>query len=330
MEVTGSMLSLLRVLLFAFSLLIQGAGSASAQAIANYFLLQEGTVPVVFTFPHGGTTSVPGIADRDCSSSSKNCGRDTNTHLMAPAISDAFFALTGHKPYLVASYMPRSQVDLNRPAGSQAYDDPDAKPYYDFYHDGVRNFIDEIRATWGSGVLFDVHGQSSFPSTIIRGTQNGDTVTSLLAAQGPVALNGPDSVFGELASLAYSVHPDLAIPFENQAELSAYRGGYTVRTYGSSHADGIDAIQLEIGFNFRSGSAWEQTSIDLAVSAQKFHDAFLPSSPPPGVPSLSNTGLTQLALLVLLTGSQLLRSRRARPSHPAPVSWHVCGSRESA
>ncbi len=96
------MLSLLRVLLVALSILIQVAGSASAQAITNYFLLQEGTVPIVFTFPYGGTTSVPGITDRDCSSSSKNCGRDTKTHLMAVAISDAFFALTGHKPYLVA------------------------------------------------------------------------------------------------------------------------------------------------------------------------------------------------------------------------------------
>ncbi|MFP8877685.1 MAG: hypothetical protein VCB99_12420, partial [Myxococcota bacterium] len=276
-------------LFLALALLLHGAGAASAQTIEDYFLLQEGTVPVVFTFPHGGTTSVPSVEARDCSSSSKNCGQDTNTHRMAPAISDAFFALTGHKPYLVASYMPRSQVDLNRPDGSQAYDDIDAKPYYDFYHDGVRAYIDAIRATWGSGVLFDVHGQSAYPSTVVRGTQNGDTVTSLLADKGAIALNGPDSVFGVLSSLSYLVHPDLAIPFDQQSELSAYRGGYTVRTYGSSHADGIDAIQLEIGFNFRSGSAWEQTSTDLASAARNFHDTFLPSSDPPEIPALSNT-----------------------------------------
>jgi len=297
-------------LFLALSLLLLGAGAATAQAIDDYFLLQEGTVPVVFTFPHGGTTSVPGVDERDCSASSKNCGPDTNTHRMAPAISDAFFALTGHRPYLVASYMPRRQVDLNRADGSQAYDDIDAKPYYDFYHDGVRAYIDAIRATWGSGVLFDVHGQSSYPDTVVRGTQNGDTVTSLLAAEGPLALNGPDSVFGVLTSLAYSVHPDLAIPFDQQSELSAYRGGYTVRTYGSSHADGIDAIQLEIGFNFRSGSAWEQTSIDLASAARAFNDAFLPSSEPHAVPALSNTSLAQLAALLLLAAQPLLRPRR--------------------
>ena len=309
MRVTTSTHRVLPAFLLALSALSQGTSPASAQDISDYFLLQEGTVPIVFTFPHGGTTSVPGIDDRDCSSSSKNCGQDTNTHLMALAISDAFFALTGHKPYLVASYMPRRQVDLNRPDGSQAYDDADAKSYYDFYHDAVRASVDAINASWGSGILFDVHGQSAFPGTVVRGTQNGDTVTSLLAAQGPVALNGPDSLFGVLDSLAYPVHPDLVTPFAQQAELSAYRGGYTVRSYGSSHADGIDAIQLEIGFDFRSGSAWEQTSSDLAAASRTFHDAFLPSSTPPGVPSLSNAGLAHLVGLVLLAGSQLLRSR---------------------
>ncbi|MGE4649588.1 MAG: hypothetical protein AAEJ53_01760, partial [Myxococcota bacterium] len=169
--------------------------------------------------------------------------------------------------------------------------------------------VDAINASWGSGILFDVHGQSAFPGTVVRGTQNGDTVTSLLAAQGPVALNGPDSLFGVLDSLAYPVHPDLVTPFAQQAELSAYRGGYTVRTYGSSHADGIDAIQLEIGFNFRSGSAWEQTSIDLASAARAFNDAFLPSSEPHAVPALSNTSLVHLLALILLSGRQLFRSR---------------------
>ena len=297
--------------LLALTAFFHAESSASAQTIEDSFLLQEGTVPVVFTFPHGATTDVPGIEHRDCSASSKNCARDTNTHKMAPAISDAFFALTGHRPYLVASYMPRSQVDLNRADGSQAYDDIDAKPYYDFYHDRVRTYVDAILATWGSGVLLDVHGQSSYPDTVVRGTQNGDTVTSLLAAKGPVALNGPESVFGVLASLAYSVHPDLATPFGEQAELSAYRGGYTVRTYGSSHADGIDAIQLEIGFNFRSGSAWEQTSIDLAAAARAFNDAFLPPSEPQALPALSSPSLAPLLALVLLAGYPLLRARRS-------------------
>ena len=93
---------------------------------------------------------------------------------------------------------------------------------------------------------------------------------------------------------------------------SRHATAYTAPVHESdlySHADGIDAIQLEIGFNFRSGSAWEQTSSDLASAAQRFHNAFLPSSEPPGAPALSNTGVAHLVALLLLAGSQLLRPR---------------------
>jgi len=298
----------------ALSLSISAAGPASAQAVSDAFLVQEGTVPVVFTFPHGGTTSVPGVADRNCSSSSKNCGRDTNTHLMGPAISDVFFALTGEKPYLVTAYVPRKQVDLNRSDGSQAYDDIAAKPYYDFYHDAVREAVDEINATFGSGVLFDVHGQSSYPGTVIRGTKNGETVTDLLAGAGPVALTGPESLFGVLASLGYPVSPDLAIPFEQQVEIGAYNGGHTVRTYGSSHADGIDAIQLEIGFDLRSGSAWDQTSIDLASATRTFYVGFLPAAT--SIPALAFGAIFLVVLLGLCGAGGATRVSRGGGPRP--------------
>jgi len=47
----------------------------------------------------------------------------------------------------------------------------------------------------------------------------------------------------------------------------ALPGGFTVRTYGSSHADGLDAIQIEIGSRLRADGLEREVLIDVLAYA---------------------------------------------------------------
>ena len=64
------------------------------------------------------------------------------------------------------------------------------------------------------------------------------------------ALQGPGSLIGRLAARGYRVVPEIGS--EPLREDARFNGGYTVFNYGSQHATGIDAIQLEFGRNLRN------------------------------------------------------------------------------
>jgi hypothetical protein len=65
-----------------------------------------------------------------------------------------------------------------------------------------------------------------------------------------------------------------------QPEHSAFTGGYTVETYGGHHADGIDAIQLEIVAELRTNPTVRATlATDLANAIVSLLPRWLPSRP---------------------------------------------------
>src|SRR5690606_2645590 len=104
----------------------------------------------------------------------------------------------------------RHFVDVNRGpdlSPDEAYSGPISQKYYDAYHDALRKAVDEIRETFGTGLLIDLHGQSAEPDHMIRGTVNGMTVTGLLERHGLEALIGPNSFFGALAANEVPVLP---------------------------------------------------------------------------------------------------------------------------
>lgn len=249
---------------------------------SSYFTVIPGDVPILLTAPHGGTLSYP-FPPRSCTGG-QSCSLDTNTRLLAPKASDDFFALTGKRPYVVIAQGSRMYIDLNRDntggTPNAAYEDPLAEPYYDFYHDTIQGFIDDIQLQYGRGLLLDIHGQSAQPGDVLRGTNDGLTTTELTNEFGPdPTLNGPNSIVGSLAALGYPVDPDVNIPFTSQVEVPAFNGGYTVQTYGSHQVSGMDAIQLEFGINFRSGTAWQASAADLATAMDNFYGAYLAQDP---------------------------------------------------
>jgi N-formylglutamate amidohydrolase len=168
----------------------------------------------------------------------------------------------------------RRFIDANRPP-EIALDSADARPYYDYYHNSIRRFIDEIRRKYPAGLLIDVHGQSKDPAALMRGTLNGHAINRLLRRAGAQAITGANGVFGQLEVNGFKVFPPNDAPIGGTSENAGFNGGFTVFTYGGHTANGIDALQMEFGSNYRQKSVLDKTAKDAARSIVAFYEAYL-------------------------------------------------------
>jgi N-formylglutamate amidohydrolase len=168
-------------------------------------------------------------------------------------------------------------VDANR-SPANAYLGPAGEPYYRAYHERAEAFVREIVQSRGRGLLIDLHGccqrRSGVrnPDALYRGTRKGQSVALLLARHGTAAVTGPQSVFGQLRSSGYQVWPELSL---GPAHETILQGGYTLERYGS-HNGGLDALQIEVGWNLRrEPSARRRLADDLGRAVAVFYTAYL-------------------------------------------------------
>jgi N-formylglutamate amidohydrolase len=238
------------------------------QANASELVISTaGNLPILLTVPHGGLQPVPNVPPRTRGITST----DGYTIELAQAVSKHLEASLGARPYLVAARFTRKHIDANR-APADAYESPRAKAAYDAYHGEIRRFIGEIKEKYPQGaLLLDIHGQSDDPAVLHRGTQNGATVAALLRRHGPDALTGPKSIFGVIPGKGIKVFPPNG-PVGFPPEDKRFSGGYTVQTYGSRSAEGLDAIQLEPGRDLRKDPRFAAA---LGEAIATFHRAYL-------------------------------------------------------
>jgi N-formylglutamate amidohydrolase len=259
---------------FIVLLLICGAARAAFAAEPdNLVIARTGNLPILLTVPHGGLEAIPGVPVR----SRGITGTDAYTIELAEGLAKHLENALGAQPYVVATRFSRKFIDANRPE-AEAFESPDAKPAYDAYHNRIRFFIAQIKERFPRGaVLLDIHGQSGDPDALHRGTQNGATVADLLRSRGPAALTGPNSILGVVQSKGYKVFPPNTT-LGNPPEDRRYNGGYTVRTYGSSGPEGLDAFQLEVGRDLRRDA---QFIAALGEAVVVFYKAYLDVNPLP-------------------------------------------------
>jgi len=252
---------------------------AEGPAPADLVLVRQGALPIILTVPHGGREAIPGVAPRDTLGKPSGgrgfvTGTDTNTDQLALGIAAEIKKLTGKEPYVVMARFRRKFADPNRPP-EVAFDSRAARPYYDYYHQAVRRFIDEVRGRYPAGLLVDVHGQKKDPTVVMRGTQNGRTVARLIERAGAPAVTGANGIFGQLAANGLDVFPSNDVAPEGSAENRGFNGGYTVGTYGSQNADGIDAVQMEFGTRYRHGEGLDLAARATGKALVAFYDAYL-------------------------------------------------------
>lgn len=231
-----------------------------------------GTLPVVISAPHGGREALSGVAPRLGQGVKQFVtARDTRTDELAEAIAAKLAQTIGAQPHLIVARFERKYVDANRPRNG-AYESDDGKSHYDAYHQSLAAACRQVRSQWGQGLLLDIHGEGADAEAIFRGTNNGQTVQSLTRRFGQEALNGNQSILGQLAQRGYKVFPANG-PSEREQR---YTGGYIVQTYGSHKSEGVDAMQLEFGTSLRQRAAIERTAADVAAAVSVFVKTFLP------------------------------------------------------
>ncbi len=270
------------VVLLWVTVLAGPSAGAAERTPADLVLVQQGTLPIILTAPHGGREAIPGMASRQDKANDEayrkwggfKHGADPNTDSLAQGIAAEITKLTGKKPYLVVARFSRKYIDANRPP-ALALDSPEARPYYDYYHQSIRRFIDEIRGNYPAGVLIDVHGQSKDPEVLMRGTLNGRAVERLLRQVGVEAVTGPNGIYGQLEANGFKVFPGNDVPPAGRSEDAGFNGGYTVAIYGSHNRGGIDAVQFEFGTRYRQNAVLDKSARDAAKAIAAFHEAYL-------------------------------------------------------
>lgn len=257
------------------------AAKPTTQALPSDPLIdvRRGTIPIVICSPHGGKEIVPGVPQR------KNrpvnppkgdpkwvIGTDVNTRELAQELVADLERQLGGKPYYVMARFQRRFIDANR-APEHSYEVPEAKFYYDAYHDTIAEYCREVQKKFGTGLVIDVHGQASFKDDILIGTAGGTTVTLLLERYGRGALVGREGLVGIMLDAGVKVKPDLNSETFNVA--AGLNGGYTVQTYGSSRPTALEAVQFEYGSNYRKLENIDDSARKTAAGVAKFYEAYI-------------------------------------------------------
>jgi N-formylglutamate amidohydrolase len=251
--------------------LLTGHGVSRAQTgVEGLIAIETGTLPIVLSAPHGGQEPIPGVPERKTGTRVS----DEYTGEIASLVADELERELHARPSVVRALFHRKYLDANR-AEAEALEDPGARPVYAAYHAAIRRFVDAARRrSPGRALLVDLHGQNKQPDALVRGIRDGKTVKALLARAGAEALVGSRSIFSGLSAAGYKIDPPLGAP--GAKENRSFDGGYTVATYGSANADGIDAIQIEIGRELRHDPApRKKLAHDLAVAIATFYRAYI-------------------------------------------------------
>lgn len=235
---------------------------------------QIGELPIVISAPHGGNLPVPDAKLKQDGTTA----RDMRTEEIALELSQLIENRLGLKPHHTIARFSRKYIDANRGPGlrlKEAYSGPEAKKVYDQYHQYLANQVKIVRQKHGNGILIDLHGQSSVPHLNTRGTMRGLTVKRMLEAHGILPLAGPDSIFGQLQSRGYPVEPRLSDLWLTPLDEKIYTTGYIIMAYGSHNPEGIDAILVELGRDYRSKENYLQTTRDLAEAIIHYYRTYL-------------------------------------------------------
>ena len=259
----------------------------------------DGNLPLVIAVPHGGTELVLEVNPRQNTDTADqfNINGAIYTYEIARTLRYVLEDRFLMRPFLVACLAHRRYVDVNRPpkdAYTMRSSDDDATlpvrlrrsgaPVYFEYHCALRRYVGSLfRRYQGKALLIELTGAATYPGQIVRSTAQGKSVLRLRERVGEAAMSGPSSLGALIENRGYESDPppQLAYPPLDcvrrndvsaacRLEVDDTPGTYTLETYGSHNANGIDAIQINIGRNLRTTGTFERTGRDLAQAVGDF------------------------------------------------------------
>ncbi len=216
----------------------------------RYFEIKEGSVPIVFSCPHGGYLKPPCIPD-------KKKGykiADKGTYLIAKGLLE-LLRRENINVFSILSKIHRSKIDFNRPHRfEEAYDHDSenayiAKQLHTLYHKNVMELVDTSISRFSKCLFIDFHGFTKpgdiYPDIII-GCLFGNTLNLY---SGNDINNNNNNNSEKYWGYSHLIE-DLSKFFKIDNGLGktdfniAYAGGYI--TYQFYKKEKVNAIQLEV------------------------------------------------------------------------------------
>ena len=250
----------------------------------GYVEYRAGNLPIIISAPHGGGLEPNTIPDRLCTGCVYE--KDGWTKPIAEGMYKAFFEQTGCYPHVIINLLHRKKYDANRDIGDAANGNITVEQSWYAYHRFIDSAKSKIVNDFGRGLFLDIHGHGHTIQRIelgyllngneLRLSDSSLNTTSKInesSIKGLVSSNILNVSHSELLRGAYSFGelldnvnflsvPSQTIPFPAIGE-SYFDGGYNTQRHGSRDNNiGIDAIQLELGWDIRNDSAIREMLID--------------------------------------------------------------------
>jgi N-formylglutamate amidohydrolase len=223
--------------------------------------IQKGELPIIISAPHGGRLPIPDCPLRTNTSAPQFVTvLDTNSDKLAEEIARELGVLCGKKPWVVIARFSRKYVDANRPE-EDGTESEAGKAVYRRYHAALQVAVDAVRSD-PKCLLLDIHSQGKSKGTIYRGTAN----LSSLKNKSLTPFQGRNGFLSCLEISGIRIEPSIANP--QAKEHASFNGGFITRQYGAGSPGGVDAIQLEIGADFRTKEEIPKTAHTIAKSLQ--------------------------------------------------------------
>lgn len=257
--------------------------------VSGWVTATDGAMPLVIVAPHGGDLSPAELPDRTC----VGCvtGNDTNTRELAAAISDAFFARIGRRPFVVANRLHRSKFDGNRELQEATNGYARLAPMWDLLHERIDSAKARATRVHPRALLIDLHGHGhgiqrlelgylltaaelrradSLLTPLVGGSSIGRLHGDAVSGDAGVALlTGPRALGSRLAALGVPAVPSAADRAPADGD-PYFNGGYNTLRHGARAAGMVDAVQIEHHY-----VGIRDTAASRAAYAERFVTAML-------------------------------------------------------
>ncbi|MCK4381928.1 MAG: N-formylglutamate amidohydrolase [Candidatus Lokiarchaeota archaeon] len=224
--------------------------------IKDYFECRKGTIPLIFSVPHGGSTKFDKIPDRI----NGIHGVDKDTVRLAFDLIEninKIFQLNSDyisTPSYLISKIKRVKIDFNRKE-SEAYYPKSilAREIYQSYHNKIHKLISYNLNKFKRSLLIDIHGfeKAKRPKgfrdvELVLGTNNLKTMFKDKITKQDRDRNFRGKIVKKFNELNISIAPGL--PKRREYVLT---GGHIVQKYGASRIKDSQAIQIEFSDTIR-------------------------------------------------------------------------------
>ena len=211
----------------------------------------RGSIPIIISVPHGGTTKCDHIPRR--TNGIHGIDKDT-IKLASELIEKIKNVFKFNTPSYIISKIHRAKIDFNRNS-SEAFDQESelAKRIYHFYHNKIEELILYNLETFNSSVLIDIHGfeKDKRPKgfrdvELILGTNNLESLYPNSIPKRDWGKNIRGKIVKKFNSLNIAIAPGHHLRRE-----FVLTGGYITTKYGASHIKNSQSIQIEFSDKIR-------------------------------------------------------------------------------